>query len=123
MFSSDRNIGIIGRLVELARHYFGLQCEYIKLGAIEKSVRLITALVIVAVLALIIIMTLIFFSLAATVWLSDCIGYAVPPIQKTARGASVGEISHRCFNGPIAYGQDSEPSTAFPFIGRHRGSP
>ena len=76
MFSSDRNIGIIGRLVELARHYFGLQCEYIKLGAIEKSVRLITALVIVAVLALIIIMTLIFFSLAATVWLSDCIGYA-----------------------------------------------
>ena len=76
MFSSDRNIGILGRLVELALHYFGLQCEYIKLGAIEKSVRLITALVIVAVLALIIIMTLIFFSLAATVWLSDCIGYA-----------------------------------------------
>ena len=73
MFSSDRNIGIIGRLVELARHYFGLQCEYIKLGAIEKSVRLITALVIVAVLALIIIMTLIFFSLAATV--DDCVAH------------------------------------------------
>lgn len=76
MFSSDRNIGIIAKLVEQARHYFGLQCEYMKLGAIEKSVRLITALVIVAVLALIIIMTLIFLSLAAAVWLSGHIGYA-----------------------------------------------
>lgn len=76
MFSSDKNINIIGRIVEIARHYLGLQCEYVKLSAIEKAVRLTTALVIVAVLALIIILTLIFLSLAVTVWLSFYLGYA-----------------------------------------------
>lgn len=76
MFSSDRNINIIGRIVEIARRYFGLQCEYVKLSAIEKAVRLTTALVIVAVLALIIILTLIFLSLGATVWLASYVGYA-----------------------------------------------
>lgn len=76
MFSSDRNINIIEKIIGIARHYFGLQCEYVKLGAIEKTVRLITALVIVAVMTLIIILTLIFLSLAATVWLASHVGYA-----------------------------------------------
>ena len=76
MFSSDKNINIIGRLVEIARHYLKLQGEYIKLGAIDKTVRLVTALIIVAVLSLIIILVLIFLSLAATVALANAVGYA-----------------------------------------------
>ena len=75
MFSSDKNIDIIGRLIETARHYVGLQSEYLKLGAIDKTVRLITALIIVAVMALIIILVLIFLSLAATVAIAGAVGY------------------------------------------------
>lgn len=71
MFSSDKNIDIIGRLIETVRHYVGLQSEYLKLGAIDKTVRLI----IVAVMALIIILVLIFLSLAATVAIAGAVGY------------------------------------------------
>ncbi len=76
MFSSDKNIETIGKLIEKLRHYIGLQGEYLKLGAIDKTVRLITALIIVAVLAFIIILVLIFLSLAATVAMASFIGYA-----------------------------------------------
>lgn len=75
MFSSDKNIDIIGKLFDIVKHYVGLQSEYIRLGAIDKTVRLITALIIVAVLALIIILVLIFMSLAATVALAKFVGY------------------------------------------------
>ena len=71
MFSSDKNIDIIGKLIEIARHYLKLQGEYIKLGAIDKTVRLVTALIIVAVLSLIIIL----MSLAVTVALAHLVGY------------------------------------------------
>lgn len=74
MFSSDKNIGIVVRLVELLRHYIGLQGEYIKLSAIEKIVRLVTVLIIVAALALIIIMVLVFLSFAAVCFLEDYVG-------------------------------------------------
>ncbi len=76
MFSSDKNINTIGRLVEVLRHYLKLQGEYVKLGAIDKTVRLVTALIIVAVLSLIIILVLIFLSLAAVVALASIVGYA-----------------------------------------------
>lgn len=49
MFSNDQNIETIGQLVELIRHYIGLQNEYLRLDVIEKVVRLITALVMAAV--------------------------------------------------------------------------
>lgn len=77
MFSSDKNINIIGKIVELARHWLRLQSEYVKLGAIDKTVRLVTALIIVAVLSLIVILVLIFLSLAAVVALADLVGYAL----------------------------------------------
>lgn len=76
MFSSDRNIEIIGKLIETAKHYLGLQAEYAKLGAIDKTVRLVTALIVVAMLALIIILVLIFMSLALTVAIAQYLGYA-----------------------------------------------
>ena len=44
MFSSDKNIETIGQLVELVKHRIGLQGEYLKLEITEKTVRLITAI-------------------------------------------------------------------------------
>ena len=55
MFSTDKNIETIGQLVEVLKHYIGLQNEYLRLDVIEKVVRLITALTIAAVAFLIII--------------------------------------------------------------------
>ena len=55
----------IGQLVEVLKHYIGLQGEYVKLDVIEKFVRLTTVLIMAAVLFLLIIITMIYFSFAA----------------------------------------------------------
>ena len=46
MFSSDKNVETIGQLVEVLKHYIGLQSEYMKLDVVDKVVRLITAIAI-----------------------------------------------------------------------------
>ena len=44
MFSNDKNVETIGQLVEVLKHYIGLQTEYVKLDVVDKVVRLLTAL-------------------------------------------------------------------------------
>ena len=61
MFSTDKNIETISQLLQLARHYLGLQGEYLKLDITEKAVRLITALL------LFIIFMLLFYALGSVV--------------------------------------------------------
>jgi len=65
MFSNDNNIETIAQLVEILKHYLGLQTEYIKLDVIEKVVRLLTAITVTAVLFLLLIISLIYLSFAA----------------------------------------------------------
>ena len=43
MLSSDKNVENIAQLIEVLKHYLGLQTEYVKLDAIDKVVRLVTA--------------------------------------------------------------------------------
>lgn len=74
MFSNDQNVETIAQLVEVLKHYIGLQSEYVKLDVIEKVVRLLTAIAIVTMLALLLIISLIYFSFAAAYALSDCVG-------------------------------------------------
>ena len=40
MFSSDKNIEIIGQLIKLVKHSIGLQGEYLKLDVMEKTVKI-----------------------------------------------------------------------------------
>jgi uncharacterized membrane protein len=75
MFSSDRNIETIGQLVEVLRHYVGLQTEYVKLDVIDKTVRLITILVIGAATSLVMMLALIYLSFAAACAMAPSIGY------------------------------------------------
>ena len=75
MFSNDQNIETIGQLVELVRHYVGLQNEYLRLDVIEKVVRLITALVMAAVVFLIVIIILIYLSFAAAYAMAPSLGH------------------------------------------------
>ena len=41
MFSTDKNIETIAQLIEVVRHYIGLQTKYMKLDIIDKIVRLL----------------------------------------------------------------------------------
>ena len=65
MFSTDKNIETIAQLIEVVRHYIGLQTKYMKLDVIDKIVRLLTALIMVAVLSLLLFIGLIYLSFAA----------------------------------------------------------
>ena len=75
MFSTDKNIETIGQLIEVLKHYVGLQNEYLRLDVIEKVVRLITALTIAAVVFLIIIIIFIYLSFAAAYAMAPHTGY------------------------------------------------
>lgn len=75
MFSSDKNIETIGQLVKLIKHSIGLQGEYLKLDIMEKTVRIITALLLFAILTLTVIAILIFLSLSAALAMGPILGY------------------------------------------------
>ena len=74
MFSNDQNIETIGQLVDTLKHYVGLQKEYVKLGAIEKTVRILTSIALVAILGLLLVFILIFLSFAAAFALGPIVG-------------------------------------------------
>ena len=75
MFSNDKNTETISQLVQLIKHSIGLQGEYLKLDIMEKTVRIITALLLFAILTLIIIAILFFLSLSAAIAMGQAIGY------------------------------------------------
>lgn len=63
MLSTDKNVETIASLVEQVKEYAGLQAEYLKLGAVEKTVKLFSALIMSIVLALLLLLFVIFLSL------------------------------------------------------------
>ena len=50
MFSNDKNVETIGQLIEVLKHYIGLQSEYLKLDVVDKVVRLLTVITMTVVL-------------------------------------------------------------------------
>lgn len=75
MFSTDRNIETIGQLAQLVRHYIGLQKEYVKLDIIDKSVRLLTSLILCVVMFIILLGVLTYASFAVFFALAPTLGY------------------------------------------------
>lgn len=73
MLSSDKNVETIAQLVEVLKHYLGLQKEYVKLDVIDKVVRLLTVAALAVVFFLLIIAVMLFLSLAFAHWLSTFI--------------------------------------------------
>ena len=65
-----------GQLAQLLKHYLGLQTEYVKLDAIDKVVRLLTAAALAILFFLLIIAVMMFLSFAAAYWLGQHIGMA-----------------------------------------------
>ena len=74
MFSNDKNVETIGQLVEVLKHYIGLQSEYLKLDVVDKVVRLLTAITMTVVLLGLLVMTIIYLSFAAAYGLAGLIG-------------------------------------------------
>ena len=76
MLSSDKNVETIAQLIEVLKHYLGLQTEYVKLDVIDKVVRLLTATALTILFFMFIIAILMFFSFAIACWLATWIGVA-----------------------------------------------
>ena len=76
MLSSDKNVETIAQLIEIVKHYLGLQKEYLKLDIIDKLVRLLTAIALFIVFFLIVIAVVTYCSFGIAYRLSEYIGYA-----------------------------------------------
>lgn len=74
MFSNDKNVETIGQLVEVLKHYVGLQTEYLKLDVVDKVVRLLTALTMTVVLLGLLVIALIYLSFALAFGLGEYVG-------------------------------------------------
>lgn len=72
MFSNDQNIETIGQLADTLKHYVGLQKEYVRLSAVEKTVRVLTTIAVTAVIALLLVFIFVFLSFA--------LGFALGPV-------------------------------------------
>ncbi len=77
MLSSDKNVETIAQLIEVLKHYLGLQTEYVKLDVIDKVVRLLTAAALAILFFFILIAVLMFFSIAFAFWLAAYTGTAL----------------------------------------------
>ncbi len=74
MLSSDKNVETIAHLIEVLKHYLGLQTEYVKLDVIDKVVRLLTAAALTILFFLFVIAVLFYFTFAIACWLATFIG-------------------------------------------------
>ena len=74
MLSSDKNVETIAQLIEVLKHYLGLQTEYLKLDVIDKVVRLMKAGAPGLFALLIIVAVVMYFSFALAFWLSNFMG-------------------------------------------------
>ena len=76
MLSSDKNVESIAQLIEVLKHYLGLQTEYVKLDVIDKVVKLVTALTVSIVFIILGVAVLFYLSFAIVHWLEPFIGLA-----------------------------------------------
>ena len=74
MLSSDKKVESIGQLVEVLKHYIGLQSEYMKLDVVDKVVRLFTVITMTVVLLVLLAVSLIYLSFAAAFALAPLLG-------------------------------------------------
>ena len=74
MLSSDKNVENFAQLIEVIKHYLGLQAEYVKLDVIDKVVRLITGAALAIVFCFLAIALALFVSFAFAFWLSSYVG-------------------------------------------------
>ena len=70
MFSTDKNIEKLAHLIEMLRDYIGMQRNLLQLNALEKTVRILTMLVLTIILSFFLLLIVIFLSFAGAFALS-----------------------------------------------------
>ena len=80
MFSNDNNINTIAQLIEAIKSNIGLQGEYLKLDITEKTVRILTAVLLLFIFALLLLKNgakvVTYLSFAVAFALAEFIGMA-----------------------------------------------
>ena len=76
MLSSDKNVETLAQLIEVLKHYLGLQKEYVKLDVIDKVVTLLTAATLAIIFVIITLAVVTYLSIAAAFWLANYTGTA-----------------------------------------------
>ncbi|MDO5075035.1 MAG: hypothetical protein Q4D66_04050 [Bacteroidales bacterium] len=76
MFSSDKNIDILARLIGNLRKYGELRLEAFQVSTVSKVTIALTALIVGAILFAIVGIVIFFLSLAVLFLLADYVGYA-----------------------------------------------
>lgn len=74
MFSNDQNIETIAQLAEEVKRYAALKGEYIRLSLVEKTVRILTVILMTIILTVLFLLTLIYFSFSLAYALSSYVG-------------------------------------------------
>lgn len=74
MLSSNENIETIGQLVEVAKHYIGLQANYLKLDFTAKLVKVTGFLALAFIFAVLSLFSFVFFSIAGAKALTPIVG-------------------------------------------------
>ena len=74
MFSSDRNVDNIGKLIVELKHYVSLKTESLQIDFVSKFARLLTVLVVSAVLFMLLGLAVMFISMMVASALSKVVG-------------------------------------------------
>lgn len=76
MISSDKNVENLGELFSELKHYLTLQREFVLLDAIDKTVRILAALVLAGITFVLVLLVLFYLSFATVHWLEPYVGTA-----------------------------------------------
>lgn len=76
MFSSDKNVESLTQLIERLKEYFELKGEYLKIDALDKIVKLLSALCVTIITLILVVAVLFYFSFAIVYWLEQYVGMA-----------------------------------------------
>jgi hypothetical protein len=105
MLSSDKNVETIGRMAAVLLRYLQLQGESLKLGTIDKLVRLITAAVLAFVVFMLVSAIGIMLSIAFACWIARWTGSPLAFVLVAAAylGIIIVVVTHRrqWIEGPL----------------------
>ncbi|MBQ8656323.1 MAG: phage holin family protein [Prevotella sp.] len=76
MIASDKNVENLGQLFSELKRYLTLQREFVLLDAIDKSVRIIAALILGGITFVLVLLVLFYLSFAVVHWLEPLVGVA-----------------------------------------------
>lgn len=76
MISSDKNVENLGELFSELKHYLTLQREFVLLDAIDKTVRIVAALVLSGITFVLVLLVLFYLSFATVHWIEPFVGTA-----------------------------------------------